>query len=66
MEIEPEVVLPNVGEEFRHRRRLGSILMVFTINKFLAISCFDALVAEFQTGQFDADNGQEKGPEQCP
>ncbi len=40
--------------------------MIFTIDEFLAVSRFHALVVELQSRQLDADQRQQTGPEGSP
>ena len=51
VEVQPEVVAPDIGEELAQSRRLCSILAVFADHEFLAEGGFDPLVPKLEAGQ---------------
>ena len=66
VEVEAEVVVPHGAEQFHQRARRSTARIVLAIDQFLAIGGLDALVAELEPRQPDADNGKQARPEQRP
>ncbi|QTK80800.1 hypothetical protein AT6N2_C3330 [Agrobacterium tumefaciens] len=64
--IHAEIVLPHIGIELLHCRRLGAVGVILAIDQFLTIGGFHTLVAEVQAGQLDTDRRQQHRPEYGP
>jgi hypothetical protein len=66
MEVQAEIVAPDIVEELRERYRIGAVLVVLAIDQFLPVCRFDALIAKFQARKLDAHCGQEDRTEHRP
>ena len=60
VEIQAEIVAAHVREQLGERRRLGAVGIVLAEHQFLAVGRLDALVAELEPRQPDADDGQQR------
>ena len=67
VEIQPKIVFANMREQFADGHGFGAVFIILAVNQFLAVGRLDALVPEFKSRQFDANNRQQHrakgGPE---
>ncbi len=66
VEIHAEIVPPDVGEQLLHGRRPGAVGVILAVDQLLPIGRLDALVAELEPRQPDADQRQKGGAERRP
>src|SRR5579863_2234327 len=61
VEIEPKIIVADIGEQYRQRWRVGLGRIVLAEDELLAVGGLDALVAEFDSGQTNTDQGESAG-----